>query len=125
MEGKQVIPGAKCEAWEIDLVATAVDNGALVVVECRGGTTKQSQEDVAAFAYRISDVGAGRGFLVTEVDPQRGAKQLADAESIRRVVIKPASTVDEHVVVLDFLKTVLVSVSDSVTVVDAVQIEMS
>lgn len=92
-EGKQSIAGACGTDWQIDAVGVRQSDSAIVLVECRRHTTsKLSQEDVAAFAWRIDDTSALRGIIVSPFDVQKGAKLVADAGSIERVRLNANST---------------------------------
>jgi hypothetical protein len=66
VEGKQKLAGKSGTKWQVDAKGVKAEDGAIVIVECRRWTTsKPDQEDVGAFAYRIGDVGAAGGIVVT------------------------------------------------------------
>ena len=52
------------------------------VVECKEWRTKISKEKVAALKYIVDDVGADRGFLVSESGFQPGAVKAAETTNI-------------------------------------------
>ena len=60
VEGKQKVRGQQSGTdWEIDAKGVREDNQGFIIVECRRYTTsKLSQEDFGALAYRIIDTGA-------------------------------------------------------------------
>jgi len=67
VEGKQKILGLKSGTeWEFDAKGLAEDNEIFFIVECRRYTySRLNQENVGAFAYRISDTGASGGIIVS------------------------------------------------------------
>lgn len=89
VEGKQKLIGNDSNTeWEIDAKGIRDEDDAIVVIECRRYTTKrQSQENMAALAYRISDIGAGGGIIVSPLGLQKGAKKVAAANNIVSVEI--------------------------------------
>lgn len=63
------------------------------IVECRRYTTSRlNQEKLGALAYRISDVGANGGIIVSPLGLQEGATKLAEAENIYNVILDQNST---------------------------------
>lgn len=65
VEGKQRLKG-RVQTWEIDGKAWKRGNDGFLVVECRRKTTSRiDQEQVAAVAYRIHDLGADGGIIVS------------------------------------------------------------
>jgi hypothetical protein len=66
VEGKQKLQGASGALWEIDAKGVREDNDAIVVVECRRYTTsKLKQEDIGGLAFRIADIEAEAGIIVS------------------------------------------------------------
>jgi hypothetical protein len=107
-EGKQKLVGNCGTAWQIDGKGVRFWDGAIVVVECRRHTTsRQSQEKMAALAWRIDDLNAAFGIIVSPFDIQEGAKLVADAGRIERVTLTPDSTKESFCLgFLDKLKVV-------------------
>ena len=91
IERKQKIRGKK-STWEIDAKGMRDSDGAVILVECRRNTRKLDQEALAAIAYRIQDVGAQGGIVVSPLKLQSGAKRIANAESIVEVQLDQNST---------------------------------
>lgn len=83
--------------WSIEASCHRVRNGALVLVECRRKTTSRvKQEEVAGFAYRVRDIGAAEGLMVTPVGYQRGARIVAGAERIGMAILNADATESEY-----------------------------
>ena len=97
VEGKQDMPGNLTgTSWEIDAKGVVEGSDAFLIVECRRYTTsKLAQEDVAAIAYRITDIGAAGAITVSPHDLQSGAKKVAAATNIVHVRLSPESTPQE------------------------------
>ncbi len=115
VEGKQKITGSMSGTdWEIDAKGIKENNEGFVVIECRRFTnSRQNQERVAGLAYRILDLGAAGGLIVTPLGLQSGAKKIAKAQGIAEVTLTPGSTKAEYV--LGFLNRVMVGVSERVS----------
>ncbi|MFI2478153.1 hypothetical protein [Nocardia xishanensis] len=63
------------------------------MIECRRYTgSKLKQEAVGGFAYRIRDLGADGGIMVSPLGLQRGAKLIAEKEGITEIRLAPDST---------------------------------
>jgi hypothetical protein len=115
VEGKQNVYGSRSlTTWEIDGKGVEIGGEGFVIVECRRYTTsRQSQEKVAALAYRIIDTGASRGIVVSPLGFQEGARKVAAAENIHEVLMDPDSTTTDYV--LRFLHKIFVGLSGTVT----------
>src|SRR5271157_2418146 len=75
VEGKQKLVGRSGTEWEIDAKGIRDDDGGIVIIECRRYTTsKQNQEKIAGFAWKITDTNAQSGIIVSQLGLQRGAK---------------------------------------------------
>jgi hypothetical protein len=100
VEGKQSVPGLRSQTeWEIDAKGVREGNEGFVIVECRRYiTSKQSQEKIAALAYRIQDTGACGGIIVSPLGLQEGAEKVAHAEGIVNVQMNPNSTPSEFAI---------------------------
>lgn len=100
VEGKQTALGLKSgTAWEIDAKGVCSTDGAFFIVECRRHTTSRlSQEQVGALAYRILDTGASGGIIVSPLGLQEGAEKIACAENIISVTLNPDSTIQNYMI---------------------------
>jgi hypothetical protein len=116
VEGKQDMAGKLTgTSWEIDAKGVVEGGDAFLIVECRRYTTsKLAQEDLAAIAYRISDVGAAGAITVSPHDLQSGAKKVAAANNIVHVRLTPDSTPEEFQ--LQFLDKMRVGFHDEVSI---------
>jgi len=93
VEGKQKLIGKSGTEWEIDAKGICENSEGIVIIECRRYTTsKQNQEKIAGFAWRIIDTGANGGILVSQLGLQKGAKLVAQAANITSVIIDANST---------------------------------
>ncbi|MFI2284517.1 hypothetical protein [Nocardia beijingensis] len=93
VEGKQKLIGEVGTGWEVDGKGVRVDGGGIVVIECRRHTaSKMKQEAVGGFAYRIRDLGAAGGIMVSPLGLQRGARLIAEKEGITEIRLEPDST---------------------------------
>ncbi len=115
VEGKQDVYGSRSLTnWEIDGKGVKLGDEGFVIIECRRYTTsKQSQEKVAALAYRITDAGASGGILVSPLGFQEGAKKVAAAESITEILMDANSTRTDYM--LRFLNKIFVGMTSTVT----------
>jgi hypothetical protein len=106
-EGKQVLPGKTGTSWEIDAKGVNTEDGSFFVVECKRHTkARVAQEVVAGLSYRIQDMGARGGIIVTPLGLQDGASKVASHQDIVVVLLEPESTRTEYVI--RFLKQVCV-----------------
>ena len=97
-EDKQSIEGKSSgTSWEIDGKGVRRGDETFFLVECRRFTTsRQSQERVAAFAYRIRDTGAAGGFIVSPLGLQKGAQMVAKCDNILSIRLDPDSTTESY-----------------------------
>lgn len=111
VEGKQIVQGSRSGTnWEIDGKGIRSPDDAIIIVECRRyQASRPSQEQLAAIAYRIEDIGAVGGIIVTPIGIQKGAKKVALAEKIISVHLDSESTTSDYV--LQFLKKVMIGSS--------------
>ncbi|MNZ31247.1 hypothetical protein D3C78_485410 [compost metagenome] len=117
VEGKQSMAGlASGTNWEIDAKGVKEGDSGFVLIEVRRYTSSRlSQEDMAAVAYRIQDTGAVGGIVVSPLPLQVGAQRVAEAANIVAVQLSENSTTTEYI--LRFLNNVMVSLApDSVIV---------
>jgi Restriction endonuclease len=106
VEPKQKVKGRATD-WEIDAKGVCEDGVGFLVIECRRYTTRGlSQEHLGSLAYRIKDMGAAGGIVVTPLDLQAGATSIAAAENIKHVTLNPESTTKEYV--MQFLNQIFV-----------------
>jgi hypothetical protein len=97
VEGKQQLEGASGATWEIDGKAILAGQAGFLVVEARRHTSSgQKQEAVAAVAYRIQDLGALGGVIVSPLPLQEGAKLVAAQENIAHIRLESWSTADNY-----------------------------
>lgn len=109
VEGKQKLVGSSGMEWEIEGKGVKAEDGAIVVIECRRYTTsKVKAEQVGALAYRIGDLGAAGGIIVTPIGVQKGGQLIAECEGIQTVRLDADSTTAAYV--LKFLDDVIIGV---------------
>lgn len=123
VEGKQVIPGESGTNWEIDAKGIKVGDSGVVLIECRRYLTSRiKQEQMAAIAYRIKDIGAVSGITVSPLEPQEGAKILAAHENITHVVLDPESTTESYFA--SFFNKAFVKTTETLCIGDVYQLEI-
>jgi Restriction endonuclease len=107
VEGKQKLVGKSGMEWEIEGKGVKTDDGGIVVIECRRYTTsKVKAEAIGALAYRMSDLGASGGIVVTPIGVQHGGQLVAKAEGIQIVQLDADSSTTSFL--LRFLGNVVV-----------------
>jgi hypothetical protein len=111
-EGKQSVDGKRSgTTWEIDAKGIRQGGEGFVIVECRRYTTsKQNQEKVGALAYRILDIGAIGGIVVTPLGIQAGAQRITEAEGIISIQLHKDSTPTEFA--MQFLNKIFVGIHE-------------
>lgn len=84
--------GKSGQAYEIDVsFETRIDTLELLIfVECKRYERLVTIKEVADFVYRLRDVGAHKGILVSTKGFQRGAIQVAKAEKIALLIVRDA-----------------------------------
>ena len=124
MEGKQKVEGAvTTTTWEIDGKGFDVDGDGFVILEARRYTSsKLSQEDLGALAFRIADTGATGGIVVTPIGLQLGAEKVAQAANIRTVTLASDSTPENYM--LRFLNHIFPGVTDTIYFAETVAWEL-
>lgn len=75
-------------AIDVSFETTLSDLRLLILVECKHYARSVGVEDVLTFAYRLRDVGAHKGIIVTTQGFQEGAVQVARAEGIALLLAK-------------------------------------
>ena len=114
VEVKQVLSG-KCTEWEIDGKGVRLGNEGFLVIESRRyPKSRLSQEQAAGLAFRIEDLGASGGILVSPLGFQEGGKKLAEAKNIAELFLTPDSTNENHV--LRFLNETMIGVTEPIPV---------
>lgn len=97
IEGKQSLTGASRTDWEIDAKAWRSGENQFLVVEVRRHTkSRLKQEHVAAIAYRIQDLGAAGGIIVSPLPMQKGAELVAASAEIAHVRLSSESTTEDY-----------------------------
>jgi len=93
VNGKQSIAGLSGANWEFDAVARHENDARLLLIEARRYTTSRlKQEHLAAFAFRIQDVGAAGGIIATPLPLQEGAAKVAASANILHLQLSADST---------------------------------
>lgn len=97
IEGKQSLRGFSGTAWEVDAKAWRDGADGFLVVEVRRhATSRLKQEHLAAFAYRIQDLGGAGGIIVSPLPLQKGAEFVAEHADIAHVQLFPESTAESY-----------------------------
>lgn len=118
VEGKQKLVGQNTE-WEVDAKGVMKDGQGIVVIECRCYTSSRiSQEGMGALAFRIQDLGAHGGILVSPLAPQLGARKIAAANGIQYLQLNSDATSTDYVLMVGFLDRAFIGVSDTGTAAD-------
>jgi hypothetical protein len=122
VEGKQrIIGNITTTKWEIDGKGVKINNEGFLVIEIRRRTKdKLEQEAVAAVAYRIQDVGADGGIIVSPLGFQEGAAKVARAENILEVHMDEDSTTTEYM--LRFLDKAFIGTTDVAAITDEIAV---
>ena len=112
VEGKQKLVGLQSGTeWEVDAKGVREAGDGYLLVECRRYTTSRlTQEDLAAFAWRVTDTGAVGGITVSPLPIQSGAKKIATAANIVHVEIDANSTPENFA--MRFLNQVMLGITD-------------
>ena len=125
VEGKQVVDGKSGTEWEIDARAFQEDSTNFLVVEVRRYTTSSlKQEHIAALAYRIGDVGAVGGIVVSPLPLQSGAVLVAKAAGIEHVRLTPESTASDYLAEYMGRSFIGASILSTVTATDFMDAEV-
>jgi hypothetical protein len=124
VEGKQALVGASTN-WEVDAKAWRDGSDDFLVIEIRRHTTSGlKQEELAAIAYRINDVGAVGGIVVTPLPLQKGAKAIAVNKDIAHVRLSAESTTESYLAEFMGRKFHGASVTESLHVSDSCDAEV-
>lgn len=116
VEGKQKVRGRLSGTeWEIDAKGVRECDEGFVIVECRRYTTsKQTQENLGALAYRILDTGASSGIIISPLGLQEGAKKIAQVENIIDVQLDQNCTPQEFS--MRFLNKLMVGMREEIKI---------
>lgn len=122
-EEKQILPGSSGTSWEIDAKGVNGDDGSIVVVECKRYNRRVNQETIAGLAYRIKDLGATGGILVTPIGLQAGASIVATHEGIITVILDQNSTTTDYI--MQFLNQFCLGLEDRLHLTDTLTITVT
>ncbi|TBV00028.1 hypothetical protein DNJ95_02390 [Stutzerimonas kirkiae] len=123
IEGKQIIPGKSGTNWEIDAKGIRSGDSGVILIECRRYLNYRiKQEQMAAVAYRIDDIGAVGGITVSPLEPQEGARILAEYENITHMTLDPDSTPENYFV--NFLSKAFSKVTETIAIGDFYELEI-
>ena len=117
VETKQLLVGHSGTKWEIDARAWCEGSEKFLVVEARRHTTARlKQESVAAVAFRIGDLGAAGGIIVSPLPLQKGAKLVAQSAHISHVRLTADSTPELYLAEYMGRRYHGATITDSITV---------
>jgi hypothetical protein len=117
IEGKQILPGKSGANWEIDAKGIRSGDSGVILIDCRRYLScRIKQEQMVAVAYRIGDIGAVGGITVSPLEPQEGARILAEHENITHMTLDPDSTPKNYFV--KFLSKAFSKVAENIAVGD-------
>lgn len=125
VEGAQAIPGLHSgTSWNIDAKGVRESDGATIIVEARRFSEEhQSQEKLAALAYRIFDTRSGGAIVVNPHDFQKGAQLIAQANNVVNVKLDMYSTPDDFVV--EFFNKLYMRVTDRMKFGDSFDVQVN
>jgi hypothetical protein len=85
---RKVYRGASGQDYEIDVSFETfiADARVLTLIECKCYKDKVGVDDVAEFAYKVRDIGAHKGIIVTTVGFESGAITVAVREGLGLVI---------------------------------------
>ena len=120
VEGKQSLEGVSGTSWELDAKAWCEGSDGFLVVEIRRHTSAGlKQEDLAAVAYRIQDVGGSGGIIVSPLPMQRGARLVAASADISHVRLSPESTTESYLAEFMGRRFLGASITESIHATDS------
>lgn len=121
-EPKQKIRGKRTDRlWEIDAKGVKDGSDIFIVVECRRYTSsRQSQEQMGGLAYKIQEVGASGGIIVSPLGLQAGGKKIAELDNIHEVILDANSTTENYM--MKFLNEIIFGLNEKVVLKDSVKI---
>jgi hypothetical protein len=84
VEGKQKLVGDSEMEWTIDGKGVKTDDGGIIVIESRRLTTSRVKPGaMGELAYRVRDLGAAGGIIVTVLGVQDGGVKIARKRASR------------------------------------------
>jgi hypothetical protein len=89
------------EKWQIDVAAYQKGDQKLVVFECKDRGRNLEKSQAAAFAVTIEDLGAAKGYLVTQKMLSKGAKNVAAWKGIEHMRVEWDDSTNQAII--DFL----------------------
>jgi Restriction endonuclease len=117
VEAKQKIVGLiSGRQIEIDGKGVRQGNTGFVVVECKKFKDRVEAEKLEALAFRIQDVGADGGIIVTTLALQSGARKIAESQNIVTVRMSQDSTIENYV--MRFFSQLMAGVSETLVLQD-------
>lgn len=120
VEGKQSLEGVSGTSWELDAKAWCEGSDGFLVVEIRRHTSAGlKQEDLAAVAYRIQDVGGSGGIIVSPLPMQRDARLVAASADISHVRLSPESTTESYLAEFMGRRFLGASITESIHATDS------
>jgi hypothetical protein len=106
--------------WELDVTGYAKGTGQLVVFECRRRSRNVEKGEMASFAYTVNDLKA-KGFIVSQKQLGKGAKEIAQHEGIGHMQFKWDAETGDHV--LRWLHNIYAAVSDKLETKHFISVE--
>jgi hypothetical protein len=97
---KQKIKGKSGEEWEMEIMASDSESGKPILLECKCWAKPIPRDVIVSLAYKIKDVGGERGFIITTIGLQKGAKKIAELENIEIIKLNYDATADRFDLVL-------------------------
>ncbi|NLE05784.1 MAG: restriction endonuclease [Crenarchaeota archaeon] len=97
VNGKQKIKG-NLTTWEVDAKGICQNGEGIIIVECKRYKKKGINQDIlAGLAFKIKDIGANGGIVVSPIGFQTGAAKIAAAENIIEVKLDPDCTTTDYI----------------------------
>jgi Restriction endonuclease len=112
----------KVEGWEIEVAGYSEGDGKLVVFECRHRGRNVGKSEMAAFAYTVQDLGAKKGYIVSQKGLSKGARSIATFHDIRHIPFSWEESTGDYL--MRILDTAFVQKSDKAGVRDVVKLKV-
>ena len=122
VDGKCMLKGGGTE-WEIDIKARDQDGGC-VLIECKKWKSRAHQEIVAGLYARITFIGAKSGIIISPKPLQKGAKNLANQNSIDHILLNADANLYEYVLNYVNKNFIGVGLKNEVVLSDNLSIEL-
>jgi hypothetical protein len=120
--GPTSVPAIHGGKYKIEVLAYRKGDERLILFECRDREDRLDQEETGGFAYRIQVTGAAKGYLVTPVGLQSGARIVADYEKIGQITIPRGATAGNYLA--RFLDQILLKSTENLGLGDSVQVKV-